>query len=249
MRVLVTSTPGTGHIHPLVPLATELRAAGHEVVWATAADSCPKVEAYGFRAVRAGMTGEARARLFFAQDRGLAALPERERRKVFLPVLFGEIAAPRMRDDLVGIVEDLRPDVVLHDLVELATPPIATARGIPHVTVAFGATLSSALLEATAASVVVSHAGSGTMFAAAERGLPQLCVPVKADQWDNADALASTGAGLTLEPGDRDARTIHEALIQLLDGTAHRDAARTLAREFAALPHPREHVAEIESLR
>jgi UDP:flavonoid glycosyltransferase YjiC (YdhE family) len=382
LRVLVTSTSGTGHIHPLVPLAAEVRAAGHEVVWATPAESCPRVERYGFRAVSAGMSGDERKGLFFERGLDLSSLPVRERRQALLTVMFGQIATPRMRDDLVGIVDELQPDVIIHDLVEFAAAPIAAARGIPHATVAFGGALSPALLAAAAASVadiwtaeglvpsdsaglyehlylhplpasfgepapstavrsvrpmhfdgaavseapdwisgfgrdrpgiyvtfgtemsglapwvevldalgsvdadavatlgseidpasvgaipsnvrveryvpqtylldhatiVVSHAGSGTLFAAAARGLPQLCVPIAADQWDNADALAAAGAGLTLEPEDRDAQTICDTLTRLLDGHAHHDAARALADDFAALPHPREHISTIETL-
>ena len=56
MRVLVTSTPGYGHVLPMVPLARALLAAGHEVLWATAADACPRVAAAGFEVAAAGLT-------------------------------------------------------------------------------------------------------------------------------------------------------------------------------------------------
>jgi UDP:flavonoid glycosyltransferase YjiC (YdhE family) len=98
------------------------------------------------------------------------------------------------------------------------------------------------------AAAVVSHAGSGTLFATAARGLPQLCVPIAADQWQNADALAASGAGLMLELDERDPQTIRDALARLLDGPVHADAAQVLAKDFAALPHPRHHVPTIESL-
>src|SRR3954451_7192347 len=44
MRVLMVATPMPGHLLPLVPLATALREAGHEVTVATAGDAvqaCP----------------------------------------------------------------------------------------------------------------------------------------------------------------------------------------------------------------
>ncbi|NMD25371.1 MAG: glycosyltransferase family 1 protein, partial [Actinobacteria bacterium] len=64
LRVLVTSTPGAGHIGPLVPLAAALQAAGHQVLWATATESCARVRALGFEAVAAGMgVGERTAAL------------------------------------------------------------------------------------------------------------------------------------------------------------------------------------------
>ena len=64
MRILITSTPGAGHIHPIVPLGRALQDEGHEVLWATAEESCARVEQYGFRATPAGMgTVERRALL------------------------------------------------------------------------------------------------------------------------------------------------------------------------------------------
>jgi UDP:flavonoid glycosyltransferase YjiC (YdhE family) len=98
------------------------------------------------------------------------------------------------------------------------------------------------------ASVVVSHAGSGTLFAAAARGIPQLCVPIAADQWSNSDALSAAGAAITLELDQRSAEQIHHALTTLLDEPSYGVAARALSLDFAALPHPREHVATLEAL-
>ncbi|MGZ4710463.1 MAG: glycosyltransferase [Acidimicrobiales bacterium] len=378
--MLVTSTPGTGHLYPLVPIAAGLVGAGHEIVWATATESCARVEGYGFVAVPAGMGGAERRRLFSERAVDLAQLPVREQRLVILPIMFGEIAGPCMRDDLVGIIDDLQPDLVIHECAEFAAAPVATARGIPHVTVGFGVASSSALIEAAAigagelwaaeslepsdhagwydhlylhplprsldvpdaatvrqvrpmhfdgadgsgepewvatfgrdrpgvyvtfgtemaglapwteviealatteadavvtvgsvdrmavgpippnvrietyvpqrylldrATVVVSHAGSGTLLAAAARGRVQLCIPLGADQWDNADALTATGAATTLEAGHRDAGTIHETLTRLLVDDETRQAAQSLAEDFTALPHPDEHLPLLEGL-
>ena len=50
--------------------------------------------------------------------------------------------------------------------------------------------------------MVVSHAGSGTVLATLTLGLPQLCLPQGADQFLNAAAVASAGAGISLMPGE-----------------------------------------------
>src|SRR5262249_33951575 len=55
VRVLVTSTCGSGHIYPMVPLARAFDRAGHDLVWATAASSVPLVEGLGFRGAAAGI--------------------------------------------------------------------------------------------------------------------------------------------------------------------------------------------------
>ena len=56
--------------------------------------------------------------------------------------------------------------------------------------------------------VVVSHAGSGTVLATLTLGLPQLCLPQGADQFLNAVAVSSAGAGITLMPGQAAADAI-----------------------------------------
>jgi UDP:flavonoid glycosyltransferase YjiC (YdhE family) len=382
MRVLFTSTPGAGHIHPLVPLASELQASGHEVVWATAADGCARVERYGFRALPAGMSLQDRTSAFRERKPDIFSRPPRERREVFMPEIFGVVAAPRMRDDLIAIFADYRPDLVVHDLAELAAAPLACAGGIPHVTVAYSGRLSSGLqaglVESVAelwvdagvpvtetaglydhlylhsfpaalggaethpnahpmramqfdgaatserpewvesfgaerpgvyvtfgtetasrsrpeqlldalggadadvvytagsrpdassidsipanvrveqyvpqsflldrAQVVVSHAGAGTLLAAAAHGRPQLCIPFGADQWENADAVTGSGAGITLETDQRDAGTICASVERLLKDTTFHAAARRVADDLEALPHPRDYVGMIEVL-
>ena len=50
------------------------------------------------------------------------------------------------------------------------------------------------------ASVVVCHGGSGTAFGALAAGLPLVLTPLFADQPVNASRIATTGAGLVVEP-------------------------------------------------
>jgi len=56
MRVLFTTTAGTGHFHPLVPLAQAAAAAGHDVAVAGPRSVCPTIEASGLRASPQGTT-------------------------------------------------------------------------------------------------------------------------------------------------------------------------------------------------
>ena len=381
MRILVTSTPGTGHLHPMVPLVQALGAAGHEVTWATASESCPHVERFGVRAVAAGMNGAKRNSLFAARATHLFGLAPRARRLVAMPLMFAELAAPAMYDDLVDIIDGVSPHLVIHDLAELVAGPLATNRGIPHVTVGFSGALAddlcTALLDAAApiwqlegltptladfngqlllhpfprtidtpradgpsapmrpvsfdgaatttqplwvdgfaserhgvyisfgteiahnapwraifdavgeldidavatvggqldlsdigtipsnvrveryvpqsflidrSSIVVSHAGAGTLIATASAGKPHLSIPIGADQWDNADLLARSGAAITLEQEQRDGASIRTAIADLLVDQNTRAAAATIKGALAAMPHPRDVVAVIEQL-
>lgn len=54
-RVLITLQPGDGHLPPLLPLSRALRAAGHEVVFATSPTFVARVEEAGECAVGAGL--------------------------------------------------------------------------------------------------------------------------------------------------------------------------------------------------
>ena len=382
MRVLVTSVPGMGHVHPMVPLVLGLQRAGHDVAWATAPAAQSRIEGYGIHVYPSGKTpGAASTSAALPAEPDLRDVPPLERRAQFFGRRFGA-AAVRMREDLAPIVDAFRPDLIVHDLAELAAAPIAAARGIPHVTVAFSGAVSESLVEGIVAAVggvwsaeglavppdaglyehlylhrfppafgpppdnanvrfvrpvgfdggraeetpawlaalgsdrpalyvtlgtavsspakwreiltaldsldvdaiatigmqvdpseigpvpanvrveryvpqsfilehvaaLVSHAGAGSMLAGAERGLPQLCIPMGADMWDNADALAGSGASLTLEDDQRDAVAISGAIERLLKDAAFSTAARRVAAEIATLPHPDEYVPALEAL-
>jgi UDP:flavonoid glycosyltransferase YjiC (YdhE family) len=86
---------------------------------------------------------------------------------------------------------------------------------------------------------VVHHGGSGTALAAMAAGLPQVVMPQGADQFQNAELLATTGAVRAFLPGmapDVLAQHIAEALT----GREMKESAVRLAEEIAAMPSPAE---------
>jgi UDP:flavonoid glycosyltransferase YjiC (YdhE family) len=386
MRILVTSTPGTGHIHPMIPLAVALRDRGHEVTWATGPSSCRVVESFGIVARPAGPDVGPRNVRFASLSEHLGQLDPRERRREAMPLMFGSLSAPVMRDALLPLFDELRPQLVVHEVAELAAAPLASARGIPHVTQAFSDVVAAPVQAAVADSVaalwmeaglappadagwfdhlylhpfplsmtapnpmihptlvpfrprsvgddlsdrsdrshdwvgdlghdrplvyvtfgtemgarapwrplltalaaidadvvvtlgnpavaehlgpvpvnvrvetwvpqaillqraalVVSHAGAGTVLAAAAAGVAQLCVPIAADQWENADAITRAGAGRVAEMGDRAADELAQLVVELLAGDCE-DGARAVAAEISAMPDLDEVVPRLESL-
>jgi hypothetical protein len=86
--------------------------------------------------------------------------------------------------------------------------------------------------------LVVSHAGAGTMLGAAAHGVPQLLLPQAADQFRNARALASTGAGVFLTPDRQEEAALLRRARCLLSASGPSVAARALAREIASMPDP-----------
>jgi UDP:flavonoid glycosyltransferase YjiC (YdhE family) len=97
-------------------------------------------------------------------------------------------------------------------------------------------------------SVVVSHAGSGTLTGAMSHGLPQLCLPQGADQFRNADALAACGAGISLEGESVNESSIANAIQRLLDDSSFRRSAEKLQREIAKMPTPDEVMTQLEEM-
>jgi UDP:flavonoid glycosyltransferase YjiC (YdhE family) len=89
-------------------------------------------------------------------------------------------------------------------------------------------------------SVVISHAGAGTMLGALSFGLPQLALPIGAEQPYNAAALEKIGAGLRLELSDVTAEAVHDAATRLLDEASFAAAARRIQNEITAMPTARE---------
>jgi UDP:flavonoid glycosyltransferase YjiC (YdhE family) len=310
------------------------------------------------------------------------ARPPRARRGLLFSIMFAEAAAPMMRVDLTPVLDEFHPDVVIHETGELAAAPLARARDIPSVTVAFSGALPdwshemvlaslaplwvdeglasptfedvcgdlylhpfppsfdqapsarlvhpmrpapvwdtsagapawlermgadrplvyltsgtepaaaqapwAAALEALGdfdvdalatmgrhvepaslgtippnvrveqfvpqqfvldrASVIMSHAGAGSLLGAAAAGVPQLLNPIWADQWENADAASGSGAAITCELDRRSASDISTVLQRLLNEAQFKQAATRVAAEMAAMPAPADHVRTIEAL-
>jgi UDP:flavonoid glycosyltransferase YjiC (YdhE family) len=83
------------------------------------------------------------------------------------------------------------------------------------------------------AAVVVSHGGSGTLLGAAAAGRAQVCIPLGADQFENAVAAAARGIGVLVEPTRRDAATIAESVQRALTDPTIAHAALEVAAELA----------------
>src|SRR5688572_26985472 len=114
MRVLFTTTPGPGHIHPMVPLATAFAQAGHEVAWALADEVAPKLRREGFEAFEAGRGNITFAEFGerFPESRNLAG---DELLECMFAGFFGVIRAEAMIADLLPIARRWRPALVVND--------------------------------------------------------------------------------------------------------------------------------------
>ncbi|GDY32293.1 nucleotide disphospho-sugar-binding domain-containing protein [Gandjariella thermophila] len=140
MRVLFVSTPGIGHAFPMVSLAWALRAAGHEVLFATGADALA-VRNAGLQVVdiAPGLTmRDLFARVHEEQPELVERMRSGQLRDVRLAITaFGRIAS-HLADGVVEAAEDWRPDLVVYSQFQ-GTGPLAAAKlGVPAVGHGFG---------------------------------------------------------------------------------------------------------------
>jgi UDP:flavonoid glycosyltransferase YjiC (YdhE family) len=362
MRVLFSSVAGYGHVFPLLPLAQAFRDRGDDVALATAATFAPLVEAAGLELLPAGLA-EAELNARYAPDRVvMMSLPIPERRAFAYAHRFARIDAPARIDELREQALAFRPDLIVHESADLASPAVAAQLGLPSVQHSFGRMVSWSAIEAAViqvapmweragvelepyaglfrgpfvdisppsldsdrppdgttvlprrpvdaevsdhsgerpliyatlgtvvtsirtldvllagladldadvllttgwqndpaelksipgnttverfvpqnevlprCSLIVTHAGSGSMLGALAHGVPLLAVPYSADQFDNADAATAAGAARVVMPDELSEIAVRDAARALLDDPSYRDAARQLAAEIAAMP-------------
>jgi UDP:flavonoid glycosyltransferase YjiC (YdhE family) len=96
--------------------------------------------------------------------------------------------------------------------------------------------------------IVVSHAGSGTALAALALGIPQLCLPQGADQFLNAAAIATAGAGLSIPPDQVTGDAVAKAVSRLLANASFRRAAAAVRQSIESMPTAADVAPAIEAL-
>ena len=127
----------------MLPLARAAVRAGHDVLISSGSDVTGLIEQRGFAAHRAGPTLE---QSYAAAAKGMAEsggpsqftglTPERAI-ALSAEFFFGAAAVLRARD-LLPMMSDRRPDLIVHDNMELGSPAAAEALGIPHATHSYG---------------------------------------------------------------------------------------------------------------
>jgi UDP:flavonoid glycosyltransferase YjiC (YdhE family) len=155
----------------MLPLAAAARAAGHDVAFATASDFGASIEKHGFVTFAAGVS------LAEQLDEAGRRYPEaklpfgKERFETFVPRMLAGVAAPPRAADLVGIVGDWHPDLVVHDETEFAGPLVAAKFALPYADQSVGilrplamARLAAAVLEPLGREMGVEVGPFGGLF-------------------------------------------------------------------------------------
>jgi UDP:flavonoid glycosyltransferase YjiC (YdhE family) len=129
MRILFTSFPAYGHLHPVVPLALAAMRAGHEVRVAAGPNIVGWAGRCGLDAHAIGLSEDDLAEV---ADRDFAG-PERTGH------MFTDVWVGAAIPDLVELTSSWLPDVVVHEEEEYAAPLLAAMLGVPCVTQSWSA--------------------------------------------------------------------------------------------------------------
>jgi UDP:flavonoid glycosyltransferase YjiC (YdhE family) len=132
-RLLISCFPGYGHLQPLLPLAAAYRDLGWEVAVATGPDLVGRAEEHGFRSFATGLSMAETERRYLERFPGADLLPVEERLQMVGPHMFVDVAARERARDLVPLVGAWRPDLVIHDVTELAAPLAAAVHGVRRI--------------------------------------------------------------------------------------------------------------------
>lgn len=152
-RFLFSGAAAYGHFHPLVPLATALKEAGHEVAFATGPSRRTMLEAAGFTFFPIG--GDIQLDAEYQQVKAhLKTMPLDLESELFAyPRLFIGIGSRLRTPQLVEIGQNWQPDMIIREAAQYSAAVAAEYLRIPHAVIAFAASLKGhAIFEREAAS-------------------------------------------------------------------------------------------------
>ena len=139
MRVLFSTTAGSGHFGPMVPFAQACRDAGHDVKVAAPASFSEAVAATGLEhAPFADVPPEVMGPVFAR----LPHLPREEADRVVMAEVFGRLDAQAALPGRTAIMAAWRPHVVVREFCEFGSLVAALRAEIPQVEVAIGFAVS-----------------------------------------------------------------------------------------------------------
>ncbi len=141
MKIMITSGPGRGHIHPMVPLARALLGRGDEVLWVTGPDEAARLRGDGFDAAAAGLTEREATAEFVRRYPEIHDIPGPGKAEFTFPRIFGGVRAGPMLADLVPVARSWAPDLIVSEQAEFGGPLAAAMLGIPNVCHSFGSVL------------------------------------------------------------------------------------------------------------
>jgi UDP:flavonoid glycosyltransferase YjiC (YdhE family) len=134
VRVLLTTLPGIGHLHPLVPVARGLRDRGHDVLVSTSSGLGSQVVAAGLALAPVGAswtTSEIPVRF---PDVG--AIPPGPGRYAYArAAIFARAVPLDVVPDMLAVIDHWQPDLVVREAADYSGYLAAELAGVPHAMV------------------------------------------------------------------------------------------------------------------
>src|SRR3954470_8317925 len=130
-RMLFTSCPAYGPVLPMLPLVRAAERAGHDVRVATGPDLVGPLTTRGLDVHAVGRTF---AEAWSAHEAVWAdpGRPEEQKLMDGVVTLFGTPSLARLAD-LLAMTQEWRPDLVVHEVLEVAAPLLGRRLGVPAV--------------------------------------------------------------------------------------------------------------------
>jgi len=135
VKLLFSARPAYGHVYPMMPLALAARDAGHDVDFATAGSFLPKLQSLGFTTHPVGLTIEEARDELVGSGPG-DGLPKGDDGRPDLEAggrLFIDVLARHTAADLMPIIGDIAPDVVVYENGEFGAAVVANVAGVPAI--------------------------------------------------------------------------------------------------------------------
>ena len=187
VRVLFATTANAGHFRPLVPFAEACRRAGHDVLVAGQAGAGPAARRAGlsFRAL-AEPDGEQLARF----RTGQAGLPATQAMGRALTDLYIRLYAGAALEDMLAVIEEWRPDVVVRESAEFSALVAAQRLGVPHARVGIGLStqLETQMLALGGPALDELGATIGVVPGLADHAAQSLCLTMAPASLDGPDS-------------------------------------------------------------
>lgn len=154
MRILFTGPASAGHFYPMVPTAQALRAAGHEVLFASP-QPVDLIRPAGFPVVEIG-DGRSLRQIIEERIDGKLEYVSQDKTQEEVFDMAAEMFAYASRPDLDGLLAtatDWGADLLVHDCFAAAAPLVAARLKIPAVVHNFGASAGRPMAERVATHV------------------------------------------------------------------------------------------------
>jgi UDP:flavonoid glycosyltransferase YjiC (YdhE family) len=133
MRILFSSTRGTGHINPLLPYARALVADGVDVAIAGPMELGDGLRAAGLRHAPFDHPGDETLAPIWARLRGVS---QQEANAIAIREIFAGANARAALPKLLATIAEFRPDLIVRESVEFGSLVAADITDVPHARVA-----------------------------------------------------------------------------------------------------------------